>query len=181
MGQTRQPAIRLLVRRLAVPGMSPGRAGGRTAAPAGLPSPDREMSGFQCCLHHAGQVAADCVQVDRVLQPGRERGHRGLGVIPGPVEPAVHPVLHPPPHRTEQGRDCRILRIGLPRACAGPMMPAAESVPGSVDGYREGRRGPWRPGSGLAPWVRQGHGKVVNSGAVTSPVRAVRSVRRCTR
>jgi hypothetical protein len=27
----------------------------------------------------------------------------------------------------------------------------------------------------------QGHGKVVNSGAVTSPVRAVGSVRRCTR
>ena len=34
------------------------------------------------------------------------------------------------------------------------MMPVAESVPGSVDGYREGRRGPWRPGSGLAIWVR---------------------------
>jgi hypothetical protein len=32
----------------------------------------------------------------------------------------------------------------------------------------------------LAGVNTQGHGKVVNSGAVTSPMRAVRSVRRCT-
>jgi len=33
----------------------------------------------------------------------------------------------------------------------------------------------------VSPPVTQGHGKVVNSGAVTWPVRAVGSVRRCTR
>jgi hypothetical protein len=40
--------------------------------------------------------------------------------------------------------------------------------------------GPTNPDGPPAPVIRQGHGKVVNSGGVTSPMRAVRSVRRCT-
>jgi hypothetical protein len=39
---------------------------------------------------------------------------------------------------------------------------------------------PGRPTDGLTEG-KQGHGKVVNSGGVTLPVRAVWSVRRCTR
>jgi hypothetical protein len=48
------------------------------------------------------------VQVDRVLQPGRERGHRRVGVVAGPVEPAVHRPLHPLPQRAEQRRRRRV-------------------------------------------------------------------------
>ena len=57
-------------------------------------------------MHHTGQVITDRVQVDRVLQPGRERRHGLVGVIPGPVEPPVYHLLHPPAQRVEQGR-CR--------------------------------------------------------------------------
>ncbi len=49
-------------------------------------------------------VVADCAQVDRVFQPGREGGRDLVGVVPGPVEPPVHPALHPPSYRGEQGR-----------------------------------------------------------------------------
>ena len=62
-----------------------------------------DVGGLQCRMHHLGQVVANGVQVDRILEPGRERGHRGLGVVPGPVKPPVHPPLHPPPDRAEQG------------------------------------------------------------------------------
>ena len=48
------------------------------------------MGGLQGLLHDTGQVISDRVQVDRVFQPGRERGHGLVGVIPGPVEPPVH-------------------------------------------------------------------------------------------
>ena len=60
------------------------------------------MGGFQGGLHHAGQVVADRVQVHRVLQPGGELGDGLVGVVAGPVEPAVHGVLDPAPHRVEQ-------------------------------------------------------------------------------
>ena len=53
-------------------------------------------------LHRAGQVVADRVQVDRVLQTGRELGYGLVGVVTGAVEPAVDRVLHPPPHRCER-------------------------------------------------------------------------------
>ena len=55
-------------------------------------------------MHDTGQVIADRVQVDRVFQAGRECGYRLVGVIPGPVEPPVHGLLHPPPQRIEQRR-----------------------------------------------------------------------------
>ena len=34
-------------------------------------------------MHDTRQVRTDRVQVDRVLQPGRERGHGAVGVVPG--------------------------------------------------------------------------------------------------
>jgi hypothetical protein len=45
------------------------------------------VGGFQGLVHDTGQVIADRFQVDRVFQPGRERGHGLIGVIPSPVEP----------------------------------------------------------------------------------------------
>jgi hypothetical protein len=55
------------------------------------------------CVAVAALPGPDGVQIDRVLQPGRERGRGLVSVIPGPVEPPVHPPLHPAPHRAEQG------------------------------------------------------------------------------
>jgi hypothetical protein len=46
--------------------------------------PHRYVDGSQGLVHDTGQVIADRVQVDRVFQAGRERGHRLAGVIPGP-------------------------------------------------------------------------------------------------
>jgi drug/metabolite transporter, DME family len=54
-----------------------------------------------CCTT---PVRSSRTQVHGVLQPGRERGHDLVGVIPGAVEPPVHQVLHPPPQRIEHGR-----------------------------------------------------------------------------
>ena len=75
------------------------------AASAGLTSagPDPDLGGLQRGLDHGGQVGADGIQVDRVLEPGGERGDRLVRVIPGPVEAPVHPVLNSPPHGVEQG------------------------------------------------------------------------------
>ena len=47
------------------------------------------MSGLQRLLHRTGQIGPHGVQVDRVLQPGRERSHRLVRVIASPVEPPV--------------------------------------------------------------------------------------------
>ena len=55
-------------------------------------------------MHDTGQVISDRVQVHRVFQPGRERSHGLVGVIAGPVEPAVHGPLHPAAQRVEQRR-----------------------------------------------------------------------------
>ena len=62
------------------------------------------MGGFEGLLHDTGQVISDRVQVHGVLQPGRERHHGLVGVVPGSIEPSVHHPLHPPPHRIEQSR-----------------------------------------------------------------------------
>jgi hypothetical protein len=59
--------------------------------------PYRYVGRFQGLVHGPGQVIADRVEVDRVFQPRRERGHGLVGVIPGPVEAPVHHTLHPPP------------------------------------------------------------------------------------
>jgi hypothetical protein len=59
---------------------------------------------FQRLLYDTGQVVADGIQVRHVFQAGCERGHGLVGVVAGPVEPAVHHVLHPQPQRVEQGR-----------------------------------------------------------------------------
>ena len=62
------------------------------------------MGGFQGLVDDTGQVIADGIQVHSVFQARRERGHGLVGVIPGPVEPPVHPGLYPPPQRIEQRR-----------------------------------------------------------------------------
>ena len=53
------------------------------------------MDGFQGLVHDTGQVIPDRIHVHRVLQPGRERGHGLVGVIPGAVEPPVRRLLNP--------------------------------------------------------------------------------------
>jgi hypothetical protein len=53
-------------------------------------------------VHRAHQLALHGVEIHRLAQLCGERGHYRLGVVPGPVEPAVHRVLHPPPQRVEQ-------------------------------------------------------------------------------
>jgi hypothetical protein len=62
------------------------------------------MSRLQRLLDHTGQVGLHSVQVYGVLQPDGERGHYLLGVIAGPVEPAVHDPLYPSPQGAEQRR-----------------------------------------------------------------------------
>jgi hypothetical protein len=61
------------------------------------------VGGLQRPIDRAQQVRVDGAQVHRVLQPGRERGHRLVRVVPGPVEPPVDGVLDTMPHRVEQG------------------------------------------------------------------------------
>ncbi len=51
------------------------------------------MGGFQGPVHDTGQVIVNRIRVQGVLQPCRERGYGPVGVIPGPVEPAVHRAL----------------------------------------------------------------------------------------
>ena len=86
------------------------RLSSRVAAPRSLSrriapaDPYRDVGRFQGVLHDTGQVIADRVQVHRVFQPGRERGHGLVRVVPGPVEPAVHRPLHPVSQRAEQRR-----------------------------------------------------------------------------
>jgi hypothetical protein len=58
------------------------------------------VSRLKSGMDHCGEVGADGVGIDGVLQPGRERRHHAVGVVAGPVEPPVHGVLHPPPDRT---------------------------------------------------------------------------------
>jgi len=62
------------------------------------------MHGFKRAMHHAEQVGPHPVRVDRVLQARRERRHRLVRVVPGPVEPPVHEPLDPGPQRAEQRR-----------------------------------------------------------------------------
>ena len=88
------------------------RDGGGEAGQAGsvvFAHPYRDVGGFQGLRHDAGQVIPDRVKVDGVLQAGRERGHRLVGVVPGPVEPPVHGALDAVAQRVEQRRnhECR--------------------------------------------------------------------------
>jgi len=66
--------------------------------------PYRDVGGRQGVLHGNSQVIADRIQVHGVFQPGRERGHHLVGVVPGPVEATIHPELDPVPQRIEQRR-----------------------------------------------------------------------------
>ena len=59
-------------------------------------------AGSRAFAHDAGQVVPDRVTVYGVLQAGRERGHRPVCVIPGPVEPPVHGALDAVAQRVEQ-------------------------------------------------------------------------------
>src|ERR1700722_13053623 len=69
-----------------------------------LADPHRYVGGFQGQVDGAGQGVADRVQVDSVFQPGREGCDGLVGVVPGPVEPAVHPSLYPQAQRVEECR-----------------------------------------------------------------------------
>jgi len=69
-----------------------------------MAEPYRHVGGFESLLHCGSQVVADRVQVYRAFQAGRERLHHPVPVVPDPVEPAVHRLLHPAPQRAEQGR-----------------------------------------------------------------------------
>ena len=62
------------------------------------------MSGLDGVVHRREQVGSHRVEVHRVPEPGRERGHRLVRVVADPVEPLVHDLLHPPPQRAEQRR-----------------------------------------------------------------------------
>ena len=48
------------------------------------------MHGVQGLVDDTGQVIADGVELDGNFEPGRERGHGLVRVVPGPVEPPVH-------------------------------------------------------------------------------------------
>ena len=48
------------------------------------------MHGVQGLVDDTGQVIADGVGLDGIFEPGRERGHGLVRVVPGPVEPPVH-------------------------------------------------------------------------------------------
>jgi hypothetical protein len=48
------------------------------------------MHGVQGLVDDTGQVIADRVELDGIFEPGRERGHGLVRVVPGPVEPPVH-------------------------------------------------------------------------------------------
>jgi hypothetical protein len=60
-----------------------------------LPQPHRYVCRGKCGMDHSGEVSPDGVRVNRVLQPGGERRHHLLGVVPGPVGAPVHGVLDP--------------------------------------------------------------------------------------
>src|SRR5207253_6388844 len=76
---------------------------GRRGSWPGSGEPDRGAGRLKGPVHGGEQVALDGVEVHGVLQPGGEGGYGAVGVVAGPVEPAVHDPLHPPPHRAEQG------------------------------------------------------------------------------
>jgi hypothetical protein len=76
------------------------------------------MSGFQGEVDGSGQVIADRVHVDRVLEPRRERDYRLVSVVPRPVEAPVYGTLDAPPERIEQGRSGQ--RGGSCTTAAGP-------------------------------------------------------------
>ena len=60
--------------------------------PVTQPDPHRHVTRLKSGIDNAGEVGADRVGVYRVLEAGRERRHHALGVIAGPVEPAIHGV-----------------------------------------------------------------------------------------
>src|SRR5579863_9420082 len=51
--------------------------------------PERGVRRLQRTLHRAEQIGLHGGRVHRVLQPGRERADGPVGVVLGPVEPAV--------------------------------------------------------------------------------------------
>jgi hypothetical protein len=106
------------------------------------------VGGLQGRLYRDGQVVADGVQVDRVFQPGCERGDGGLAVVPGPVEPPVHPALHPLPDGVEQGRR------GQGGGCGdiiGVLSSAASTEPDAAAVVAEGARRHDRGAGNAAP------------------------------
>ena len=86
------------------PRRSRGKRPATAAVSCAVLDPHRRVGRFQRPARRGEQVGADRIQVDGVLQPGRERGHSPVSVIPCPVEPPVHQLLHPPPQRIKQRR-----------------------------------------------------------------------------
>jgi hypothetical protein len=84
------------------PGWPDGGCSRRGLVSVVVADPYRQVRGFQGAGYYLGQVAADRVQVDGIFEPGRERHHGLVGVIPGAVEPPVHRVLHPAARGAEQ-------------------------------------------------------------------------------
>jgi hypothetical protein len=64
---------------------------------AAFVDPNLHVGRFQGLAHDTGQVVSDRLQIHGVFQPRGERDHGPVGVVSGPVEPAVHPQLHPAP------------------------------------------------------------------------------------
>jgi hypothetical protein len=69
------------------------------------------VRGLEGVLDHAHQVPLYGVEVDGLAQAGGERGHQGLGVVAGPVEPPVDHPLHAPAQRVEQRRGDQRRRV----------------------------------------------------------------------
>jgi hypothetical protein len=128
------------------------------------------VGGLERALGHAEQVEPDGVEVDGLPQPGVERGHDGLRVVPGPVEPPVDQVLHPPAQRVEQGRDDqgggghRDRR--LERQHAGGQQDQAEEHPGEHGGdQRVGDHPADDPVELVQPVLQHGHAQADRQGA----------------
>ncbi len=53
------------------------------------------MSGFERVIDAADQIALDRVEFNRSAQPRGEGGDDYLGIVTGPVEPAIYDPLDP--------------------------------------------------------------------------------------
>ena len=80
----------------------------------GSGDPDRQAGRFQGGADHTGEVGLDGVEIDGVLQPRGERGDDSVGVVAGPVEPAVHDPLYLAAQGREQGTRAAARRTTRP-------------------------------------------------------------------
>src|SRR5436305_992059 len=66
--------------------------------------PDRDGRGLERAGSDRGELGEDGVDIDRVAQPGAERGDNRFGVVAGAVEAAIDEPLQTTPQRAEQRR-----------------------------------------------------------------------------